>query len=45
MTEHLITFLHLWRYQTKMMLQLAGFVVMCRKMDIKGKTNFGSFIA
>jgi hypothetical protein len=28
-----------------MMLQLAGFVVMCRKMVIKGKTNFGSFIA
>jgi len=39
MTEHLITFLHLWRYQTKIMLQLAGFVVICRKMEIRGKTN------
>ena len=39
MTGHLITFLHLWGYQTKIMLQLAGFVVICRKMEIRGKTN------
>lgn len=39
MTVQLITSLHLWRCQTKMMLPLAESAVMCPKRATMGKTN------
>ncbi|KAJ0037290.1 hypothetical protein Pint_22443 [Pistacia integerrima] len=39
-----ITFLRHWRYQTKMMSQLAGFVVMFLKMGISGWISLSAVI-